>query len=65
MAVTSLLKPADVVGPMVQVHGVKQVEGCDKFAQADGHCIAHGGEKQRKRCEVDGCDKYAKSGGRC
>lgn len=36
-----------------------QHEGCEKWAQGTGFCIAHGGGK---RCQVQGCDNGAKGG---
>ena len=46
-------------------HGRRPLEqGCDKWAQAGGLCIAHGGGKQ-KPCSVEGCGTLAASRGVC
>ena len=42
----------------------KHEDGCEKFAQTGGFCIAHGGTGKKCKHE-DGCEKQAKKGGFC
>jgi hypothetical protein len=39
-------------------------QGCEKWAQSGGLCVAHGGDK-RKLCLVEGCGTLANSRGLC
>lgn len=41
--------------------------GCPKFPQARGFCIAHGGNRKKKKwgCKKSGCSRHAVTGGFC